>query len=305
MNTFIDLELSTMANSDSQVIRMSPSVLAEILETYQRMALKQNKNLFGALMGKVSTEGSFLVSSVVCLNYNFEEQSSDKKEVEVIISKGWKEHIGNHEQLYGEKCLSTFIVNPPAGGMVVGLLTTAMSGYKRSKLDAQVADLLVNIHIDEQDFDYSLQAFKIVKNKYFSKSFATMHRMRVVLDYIPEPAQHDFYSLFFFQLRKHDYHNFESQLLADIIEKVERQDEESQDTEGDFEFDEDGPIPMTEEVLQTFEAVFGCRRRWDAQDLGRVREDVEGDIQGSSQIRKALELQIKVAQKIATDSLNS
>lgn len=305
MNSFIDLELSTTTNSDSQIIRMSPSALAEIIETQQRMNLKDKKNLFGALMGTVSTQGTFLVSSVVCLNYSAaKEPGSD---IEVSISKGWKEHIANHEQLYSEKCLSTFMVNPdPKLAMVTGLLTTAMSGYKRSKLDAQVEDLLVNVYIDpENGYDYQLQAFKIVKSKYFSKSFATMHRMRIEIDYIPQPAEHDFHSLFFFQMQKHNVQNSETQLLESVIEKVAPKAEETAGGEGDFEFEEDAPMLMTENVLQKFEEVFACRRRWDQTDLDQVRSEISEDVEASQKIRKALQLQIKVARKIAIDNLKA
>ena len=69
MDSYSDIELNEAGIISHEALRLSPSALAEIIETYQKLHKSTNLKFFGTLMGEVNIRGEYLISSVVCLYY--------------------------------------------------------------------------------------------------------------------------------------------------------------------------------------------------------------------------------------------
>lgn len=293
-----DLDLVSSGPNLLPPLRMSPSALSEIIETFQRMPKKDDFFLFGTLMGSVNAQGEYLVSSVVCLYYEYFEME-DQSKLHFQLPNNWKNIIESHQNLYNSKCLGAFLVNPKQNDILDGVIVQTISEYMRSKMESHLRNLLLKIHINPDSPQYNLNAFVILPNKYFLNSFANMSEIPVLVDYIPETARKVHQNFLFYQMQKGDLANLEAQSLEKLIKILDGSIQQEEDDVGMSE--EMSPVKLGDELLQMLNSVLTCRRQVDRGDLEAVRVGFEEDKGVIEEVLHVLEEQIEVSKKLAFD----
>jgi len=301
-NIFPDLDLISSGPNLLPPLRLSPTALSEIIETFQRIQSKKDISLFGTLMGSVNSQGEYLVSSVVCLHYELNVEKDDSK-LNIQVANNYTNIIESHQQMYNCKCLGAFLVNSKSNDMLEGIIIEITTSYMRSKMESQLADLLLKINLDPSSADYKLNAFVILPNKYFIASFANMSEIPVKIDYIPEIDRHVHQNLIFYQMARSNIKNLESQTLDKLIKIL---DGSIQDQEDEIGISEENSSPeqvvLNSKLLGQLNEIFKCRQRIDMEDLELIKKEFNDQKDEYEVLMKVLQEQMEVAKKLALDN---
>ena len=298
MDSYSDIELNEAGIISHEALRLSPSALAEIIETYQKLHKSTNLKFFGTLMGEVNIRGEYLISSVVCLYYELTKAEDGSQQYIVGLPKNYLENIVNHENLFGARCLGTFLVNAPSDDVVIGTITQQISNYMRSKMVSQIENLCLKIEIDPKQ-GYYLEAIKMVPNKFSVRSFVNTFDIPVKVDYIQENDRHVFHNLYFYQMEREYFESFEIELLNRLIKTLNGTIQEEEDDYG-TDTSENFPIEISQKLKDKIYELLVCRKRLDSKDLNIIQKDFSQDREKFEKLFSSLEKQMKLTRCVAT-----
>ena len=304
-STFPDLELISSGPNLLPPLRLSPTALSEIIETFQRIQNKKDLSLFGTLMGSVNSKGEYLVSSVVCLYYDF-CQSEEDSNFQLQLPNNWQNIIESHQTLFGSKCLGGFLVNPANGDILEGAIIQTISGYMRSKMDSQLANLLLKIELDPNSSDFQLQAFTILPNKYFINSFANMREIRVNVDYLPKASRQVHQNLLFYQMQRGDLNKLEAQSLEKLTKILDGSIQLEEDEVGiSSEGESPEQVSLSLQLLKKLNGIVKLRKKMDSEDSKVLTQCFEDDKKIYDDLFNVLEKQIEIARNLAFDETST
>lgn len=296
--TFPDLNLISSGPDVLPPLRLSPAALSEIIETFQRIQNRKEIFLFGTLMGSINAQGEYLVSSVVCLYYEMID-TGENSEFELKLPNKWSSIIENHQNFYASKCLGAFLVNSRESDILDAAIIECITGYMRSKMESQLANLLLKVRLDPNVADYGLRAFLLHPNKYFIDAFVNMSQIPVRVDYLPETARHVHQNLLFYQMQRSELKELELQTLDKLIKIVDGSIQLEEDDVGLSEGTSPQQVPLARELLDKLNRIFKCRKRIDADDLQRMHRDFQEQKGDQEQLMDVLQAQVLVAKNLA------
>ena len=300
-STFPDLDLISSGPNLLPPLRLSPTALSEIIETFQRIQNKKDLSLFGTLMGSVNSKGEYLVSSVVCLYYEASISEEDSN-FQLQLPNNWQNIIESHQTLFGSKCLGGFLVNAGERDILEGAIIQTISSYMRSKMDSQLANLLLKVQLDPNSPDFKLNAFTTLPNKYFINSFANMREIRVDVDYLPEASRQVHQNLLFYQMQRGDIKNLETQSLEKLTKILDGSIQIEEDEVGiSSEEDKLEQVPLSLELLEKLNGIVKQRRKMNTEDSKVLNQSFENDKKIYHDLLSVLEKQVEIARNIAFD----
>lgn len=302
LKTFPDLDLISSGPNLLPPLRLSPTALSEIIETFQRIQNKKDLSLFGTLMGSVNSKGEYLVSSVVCLYYEASE-SEEGSNFQLQLPNNWQNIIESHQKLFGSKCLGGFLVNSTHKDILEGAIMEAITTYMRSKMDSQLANLLLKVQLDPSSPNFKLNAYTILPNKYFINSFANMSEIRVEVDYLPETSRQVHQNLLFYQMQRGELNQLEAQSLEKLTKILDGSIQDEEDEVGlTSQGDSPQQVPLSLELLEMLNGIVKRRRRMDVDDSKRLNQNFENEKKNYDNLMNVLETQIEIARNLAFDT---
>lgn len=296
-NCFPDLNLVASGPEALPPLRLSPTALSEIIETFQRIQNKKEMYLFGTLMGAVNAQGEYLVSSVVCLYYEMSE--SDDAQFELKLPSKWQSLIESHQSFFAVKCLGAFLVNPPDSDILDAAIIECITTYMRSKMESQLANLLLKARLDHSQPDYCLDASLIHPNRFFINAFANRSSIPVRVDYLPSSARHVHQNLLFYDLRRSELGKLEVQTLDRLIKILDGSIQLEEDDVGLTENASSQNVPLSAPLLTKLNRIFTCRKRVDSEDLQRMVQDFQKFKEDRQALMRVVEAQVQVARELA------
>ena len=200
------------------------------------------------------------------------------------------------QELYNQRTLGTFIVNPPDNQILIGGIAEYMNDFMRSKMETQIDNLLMTIEINENNPNQILKAYKIIPNKYFKRCFANMIQIPVTVDYIPEENRHVYKDLLFYSLNKENYENLEQIVLEQMTNILEGK-VESEELEGEYEvtLKDDKKIKLDKQIIQKLNNLLQRKHRIEKNDLANIKNKIELKNEIFTEILECFENQFEIS----------